>query len=210
MIAQLRGTLVDKGLDSIVIDVGGVGFQVAISLQTLAALPETGAQVHLRTYLQVREDALSLFGFATEEERRAFELCIGVTGIGPRLALATLSGLSPGQLADAVARGDTARLSRVPGIGKKTAERLVMELRDKFEKAGIAPAGGAAAGRRAGPGAAAAAPLSGVAATVVAALCNLGYKPAEAERAAEQALKERPDDKVEVILRTALQSLQRG
>jgi Holliday junction DNA helicase RuvA len=110
-----------------------------------------------------------------------------------------------------VARGDTARLSRIPGIGKKTAERLIMELRDKFEKAGIAAAGGgaAAARRPAGPGAAAV-PLVGVAATVVAALCNLGYKPAEAERAAEQALKERPDDKVEVILRAALQSLQRG
>ena len=135
MIAQLRGVLVEKGLDHVVLDVNGVGYLVAISLQTLQALPAQGQEVQLKTYLQVREDALQLFGFATEDERRAFELCISVSGVGPKLALATLSGLDPAALAATIGAGDVARLTKIPGIGKKTAERLVLELRDKLATA---------------------------------------------------------------------------
>lgn len=197
MIARLRGTLVDKGLDTVVLDVGGVAYEVSVSLQTLQALPPVGQEATLRTYLQVREDALQLYGFADEEERRAFLLCISVSGVGPRLALAVLSGLDPEGLAQAVQRGDVARLTRLPGIGKKTAERLVVELRDRFgppRGRGGAPAGALSTG----PGA-----------EVVAALQNLGYRPQEAERAAQQALAQEPGAPLEVLLRTALRALQR-
>lgn len=204
---MLRGTLAEKGLDRVLLDVGGVGYEVAISMTTLQALPQAGHEVTLRTYLHVREDALQLFGFYSDEERRAFELCISVSGIGPKLALATLSGMDPGTLADAVRRGDVTRLCRIPGIGKKTAERLVMELRDKFERAGISPAGR----RGAAPDPRQARPErpSGIGADVVTALCNLGYRPADAEQATDRALAEQPDAPIEVILRQALRALQR-
>lgn len=203
MIAQLRGTLVEKALDHVVVDVNGVGYLVSISLQTLQALPQQGAEVTLRTYLQVREDALQLFGFASDDERRAFELCISVSGIGPKLALATLSGLDPAALGEAVRKGDIARLTRVPGVGKKTAERLVVELKDKFERSGR-PAAGAA-----GEGGKAASQLGGVFGDVVRALCNLGYRPADAERATEKALGDNAGAPIELILRQALRALQR-
>lgn len=208
MIARLSGVLVEKTLDSVVVDVHGAGLLVAVSLNTLAAIGPVGQPVQLLTHLVVREDALSLYGFATPEEKRAFELCIGVSGIGPKLALALLSGLDGPGLFKAVSDGDSARLKRVPGIGPKTAERLVMELRDKVP----APAGdkGRAAAR---PGAAATSArgtgLVGVIADVAGALCNLGYKPADAERAAERAHTEEPGAAVEVMLRRALRLLQR-
>jgi Holliday junction DNA helicase RuvA len=206
VIGQLRGTLVDKGLDTVLIEVGGeaggVGFQVAISLQTLQALPQPGQPVTLRTYLQVREDGLTLFGFATEEERQAFELLISVTGVGPRLALSALSGLDPGGLFDAIRRGDTARLTRIPGIGKKTAERLVLELRDKVDRAGPR-------GRGAAPAAPGAPGPGGLFQDVVKALCNLGYRVEDAERATQKALAEQPGQPIEAVLRQALRSLQR-
>ncbi len=210
MIAQLRGTLIEKGLDQVIIEVGGVGYLVSISMQTLQALPQQGQEVTLRTYLQVREDAQQLFGFATDQERRAFELCISVSGVGPRLALATLSGLDPGSLAEAIKRGDVTRLTRIPGIGKKTAERLVVELRDKFDKAGIF--GRSAGGTTAAPASAASSrpeTRGGVGADVVNALCNLGYRPADAERAAEKAMADNQGAAIEVILRHALKALQR-
>jgi holliday junction DNA helicase RuvA len=202
MIAKLSGTLADKGLDAVVVDVGGVGYLVSVSLQTLQALPPQGQPVALLTYLQVREDALQLFGFATAEERHAFELCISVSGVGPKLALATLSGLEPDALAEAITRGDVARLQRIPGIGKKTAERLVMELRDKF-----GPARGS--GRGAAAGAIRATGLAGPAGDVAAALQRLGYRPQDAEKAAEAALAQEPGAALDVLLRKALRSLQR-
>lgn len=192
MIGMLRGTLAEKGLDRVLLDVGGVGYEVAISMTTLQALPQAGHEVTLRTYLHVREDALQLFGFYSDEERRAFELCISVSGIGPKLALATLSGMDPGTLADAVRRGDVTRLCRIPGIGKKTAERMVLELRDKF-----------------GAPATTATPQSkmGGAQAVSSALVNLGYKPAAAERAAAEAGKAHPGAAVAELVKAALRIL---
>lgn len=207
MIAQLKGTLADKGLDAVVVDVGGVGFAVSISLNTLAVLPQVGQPVGLYTYLQVREDALQLYGFATPEERRAFELCIAVSGIGPKIALAVLSGLDARGLAKVITDGDVHRLKRVPGIGPKTAERLVLELRDKVGRIGVSPEAAAARGEARVPSRAGAG--GGLAADVAIALGNLGYKPAEADRAAETALAEDPAAPIEAVLRRALRLLQR-
>lgn len=209
MIAQLAGTLALRGLDAVVVDVGGVGFSVAISLHTLSSLPQTGQPVRLLTHMVVREDALLLYGFATEDEREAFQLCVSVSGVGPKLALAALSGLDPAGLALAIRQGDVARLQRIPGIGKKTAERLVVELRDKFHapsREAREGARGAAAGAAAGPGAGASAALR---ADVVTALCNLGYKAADAERATDQAQRDEPSAPIEQVLRRALRALQR-
>ncbi len=204
--------MVDKGLDVVVVDVGGVGFRVHISLSTLQSLPSPGQPVKLLTHLQVREDALTLYGFATDDERRAFELCLSVTGIGPKLALSVLSGLGAAALGDAITSGDVGRLVRVPGIGRKTAERLVMELRDKFKPQrpvagrGSGPSSRGAGGQRGG----------GMFDDVVGALCNLGYKPADAERVVTQVLESTngdgnasPAPAIEEVLRKALRSLQK-
>ena len=209
MIARLAGVLIEKTLDSVVVDVAGVGFHVAVSLNTLAALQQVGQPVQLLTHLVVREDVLALYGFATPEERRAFELCIGVSGIGPKLALALLSGLDGPGLFKAVSEGDVGRLKRVPGIGPKTAERLVMELRDKVPRAG---APGVTSGDKARAGTASAlatAGRGGVLSDVAGALVNLGYRPADAEKAAERAHAEEPAAAVEAVLRRALRLLQK-
>jgi len=191
MIAQLRGTLVDKGVDHVIVDVGGVGFRVAVSLTTLALLPPVGAAALVHTELIVREDSLSLVGFATVDERAAFDLVTGVQGIGPKLAMSILSTLDAGELARAVRDGDHARLVRIPGIGKKTAERLVLELRDKFTGASASTAAPKIAGSQA----------------VSSALVNLGYKPAEAERAAAEAGKAHPGAGVAELVKAALRLL---
>jgi Holliday junction DNA helicase RuvA len=195
MIAQLRGTVVEKGIDHVILDVGGVGFRVAVSLNTLATLPSTGQTAQLLTHLVVRinaEDVLLLVGFATADERAAFDLLTGVQGIGPKLAMAVLSTLDAAELARAVRDGDHARLTRIPGIGKKTAERLVLELRDKFA-ASASPAPVAKRG--------------GGTPAVVSALTNLGYKPAEAERAAEKAAAAHPGAGVADLVKAALRIL---
>jgi Holliday junction DNA helicase RuvA len=184
VISLLRGELVERAIDSVVIDVGGVGYRVTVSLHTLAALPQAGGQARLLTYLQVREDALTLFGFATERERTAFELCISVQQVGPKLAMSILSTLTPEELADAVRREDVARLRKISGVGQKTAERLVLELRDKVDKAGLGTAPRAAAPV---PDATARGADEAVVAQVVSALTNLGYRPAESKDAAERA-----------------------
>jgi Holliday junction DNA helicase RuvA len=209
VIAQLKGLLEEKGLDAVVVDVGGVGYAVSISLNTLAVLPQVGQPVRLYTYLQVREDALQLFGFATPEERRAFELCIAVSGIGPKIALSVLSGLDARGLAKVITDGDVHRLKRVPGIGPKTAERLVLELRDKVGRIGLGPEAGAARGEARTPSRVSAGAGGGLAADVALALGNLGYKPTEADRAAEAALGEDPGAPIEAVLRRALRLLQR-
>jgi Holliday junction DNA helicase RuvA len=191
MIALLRGKLVDKGLDHVLVDVGGVGYRVAVSLNTLAALPAVGEPAQLHTHLIVREDSLSLVGFASVDERAAFDLVTAVQGIGPKLALSILSTLEAHELGAAVRAGDHARLTRIPGIGKKTAERMVLELRDKFGGI-VAPA---ATKKVAGS------------AAVSSALVNLGYKPAEAERAAAQAAEAQPAAAVPELLKAALRLL---
>jgi Holliday junction DNA helicase RuvA len=193
VIARLSGTVVEKRADAAVVDVSGVGYLVHVSLQSLARLPPEGGRIDLRTYTHVREDALQLFGFATEDEERLFLLLIEVSGVGPKLALNVLSGMPAGELAHALVEGEIARLTKIPGVGKKTAERLVVELRDKLKTAAWAP-------KPQGPPA----PLAGTGA-LVSALVNLGYKPAAAERTAEAVRRSLgPAAAVEDQLREAL------
>lgn len=173
MIARLDGVLLEKRADSAVLDVQGVGYLVHLSLQSMGRLPPEGARAQLRCYTHVREDALQLFGFLTAEEEELFHLLIGVSGVGPRLALNVLSGMPAGELAVAILHGELARLTRIQGVGKKTAERLVLELKDKIKTSGLA-----AAPVSRPPGAPSEALLS--------ALVNLGYRPAAAERTADQ------------------------
>lgn len=192
MIALLRGALVEKGIDHVLLDVAGVGYRVAVSLNTLAALPATGGAATLHTELIVREDSLSLVGFATVEERAAFHLVTSVQGIGPKLAMSILSTMDAAALGSAIRDGDHGRLTKIPGIGKKTAERLVLELRDKFGAAtSSAPQGRGLGGSQA----------------VSSALVNLGYKPAEAERAAADAQKAHPGAGVADLVKAALRIL---
>jgi Holliday junction DNA helicase RuvA len=180
MIARVRGTLLERELDRVTVEVGGVGLEITISLQTRAHLTEVGREVSLYTYLNVREDALQLYGFRSPEERQAFLLCLSVQQVGPKLAMSILSAIDADGLAAAIRAGDHVRLKKIPGVGQKTAERLVLELKDKIDRLGAGPGREPAAPAR--PGA-----LSGPAATVAAALVNLGYKGTEAERAAKEA-----------------------
>jgi len=140
MIGRLTGTLVEKAPPLVLLDVGGVGYEVDVPMSTFCNLPALGGSVTLLTHFVVREDAQQLFGFLTVAERGAFRELVKISGVGPRTALSVLSGLSVGELADAVTRQDGARLVKVPGIGRKTAERLLLELRDKLDSAGVAGA----------------------------------------------------------------------
>jgi Holliday junction DNA helicase RuvA len=142
MIASIRGNLLFIGVDHAVVETGGVGFLVYAPRNVLGALGEIGAEVRLYTHLHIREDLLALYGFATSDQRHLFETLLSVSGVGPKVALSMLSSAPPDELRAAIAGGDTARLARVPGIGKKTAERLVLELRGKLDFKGL-PATGA-------------------------------------------------------------------
>lgn len=185
MIARLKGRLLEKEPHQVLIDVGGVGYRVSIPLSTLYALPSDGEEVTLRVHMHVREDHLALFGFYTRDEQDLFEKLIEISGIGPRLALAILSGLPAGDLVTAIADGDAARLRAIPGVGPKTADRVVLELRDRVrrmqktreEQAGDARGSGRSAGRS-------------VRHDVVSALVNLGYRENQAETAVRRALAE--------------------
>ncbi len=195
MIAQLRGRLLEKHANRAVVDVGGVGYDVTISVATFSALPGTGAETRLHIHTHVREDALALFGFATADEKLLFERLIAVSGIGPKLAITILSGMEAEALVGAIRGNDLARLTRIPGIGRKTAERMVLELRDKLD----AFATGAAA-----PAA------SGIEEEVLSALVNLGYQRPAAERALAVASKNGgPSPDFEVLLRQALGQLSK-
>ncbi len=198
MIARLSGILLEKQLDGVVVDVGGVGYQVAVSLNTLSVLPAVGQPVELFTHLHVREDAMLLYGFASRDERKAFLLCTAVSGIGPKLGLSLLSSLDAASLFAAVAADDVARLRKVPGIGPKTAERLIIELRDKVPKTAATPVPKQIAAEHVG--------LYG---EVVGALVQLGYRAGDAERATGVALKEQDSAPIEHVLRRALRALQR-
>jgi holliday junction DNA helicase RuvA len=138
MIHRLRGTLVEKDTEGVVLDVGGVGYRASASLATLRALPSLGEECVIHTRMVVREDAMLLFGFATKEERAAFDSLTAVSKVGPKLALAVLSSMAPAEIAEAVARGDVLKFASVPGLGKKSAERLVLELKGK-DVASLAP-----------------------------------------------------------------------
>lgn len=179
MIASLRGILQDKRPNQIVVDVHGVGYDVAIPVSTYSALPDNGAEVTLRVHTHVREDAIALFGFLTADERSLFEKLIGVSGIGPKLGITVLSGLAAADLTNAIRSGDIQRLVRVPGIGKKTAERMVLELRDKVDLAGIGTAPVSAQKS---------APFSDIEYDVLSALMNLGCQRPAAEAAIRKAV----------------------
>ncbi len=195
MIALLRGRLLEKQPGRVIVDVQGVGYDVAIPLSTFYPLPEPGAEVSLRIHTHVREDALALFGFGTSLELQVFERLIAVSGIGPKLALAVLSGIEPQELVSAVQRGDIARLTAIPGVGKKTAERIGLELKDRLSLA------------IAGTGAAGLPPGAGVRDDLVSALLNLGYHRPLVERAVDAALSGGGEASFERSLKRALQEL---
>src|SRR5215210_1455347 len=140
MIALLRGTLLEKNPSRLIVDAGGVGYDVQVPLSTFYVLGEPGTSISLRIHTHVREDLIALYGFATTLEQDLFERLIGISGIGPKLALAVLSGIEPGELVAAIERSDVARLTAIPGVGKKTAERIVLELKDRLPKATLVPA----------------------------------------------------------------------
>ena len=205
MIASLRGALSEKGAGDCVVEAGGVGYRVMISTHTAAALPDAGAPVFLLTHQVVREDALMLFGFADAEERRLFELLITVSGVGPRVALAVLSGLKPQALARAIRDENIAGLVAIPGIGRKTAERLVVELRDKLDviaTASGAPAPGASAGAARGV-----LPRSERFDDAVAALVRLGYSASQAQEVVRRVAEDGETVSLEDLVRRALSRL---
>ncbi len=200
MIAHLRGRVLEKQPNRIVVDVGGVGYDVFVPLSTFYGLGDAGSDVMLRIHTHVREDALLLYGFATRLELELFERLIGVSGIGPKVALAVLSGLEPPDVIRAIGRGDVARLTTIPGVGKKTSERIVLELKDRLPAV-------AETGRADADGAASAA--GEIREDVLSALMNLGYHRPLAEQAVESALKAMPGVGFERTLKQALRELAR-
>ncbi len=200
MIASLKGIVAEKNLNDATLDVGGVGYRVHFSLLTLARLPEEGQSVHVRVRTVVREDAFDLFGFLSRAEEEMFLLLTSVSHVGPKLALAVMSGLEVGELAQAIGRGEVARLTKIHGVGKKTAERLVLELKEKVKVVAIS-----SSREDARPAAGQGGPRS----DLVSALVNLGYKPQQAEKAADVAAERAGEAAAfELLFREALKSLR--
>lgn len=199
MIGRLRGTLVSRQPPWLLVEVGGVGYDVEVPMSTLYDLPPNGKEVTLLTHYAVKDDGVALYGFLREAERALFRHLLKVSGIGAKIALAALSGASTDEFARRVQAGDIAALTRIPGIGKKTAERIVVELRDRIGGMGVALPGTAS-----GPGAAP--PDAAAEATV--ALQQLGYKPAEVARLVQKAAVE--GDSAEAIIRKALRAALGG
>jgi len=195
MIGQLRGRLAGKRPNQVLVDVGGVGYLVQVPLSTYAALGELHTEVTLLIHTHVREDTLALYGFVSAREKHFFEVLISASGVGPALALKILSGMSVEELVPAIRVGDLARLTRIPGVGRKTAERMVVELKDKLEAVALEAEKPAAASP------------AGVEADVVSALVNLGYDARAAEGAVGEAKREAGAGNFEKLLRAALQSL---
>jgi Holliday junction DNA helicase RuvA len=196
MIGRLTGRLAAKAPDQVLLDVAGVGYLVHIPLSTFYELPAQESPASLWVHTHVREDALALYGFLTERERSLFLLLLGVTGIGPRVALTVLSGIPPAELVDALRRQDVRRLVAVPGVGKKTAERMVLELAEK-----VASLPGEAPGK---------APAAVAADDVISALVNLGYRKAEAERAVDAIGRAGAPSDFGAFLKEALRRLTAG
>jgi holliday junction DNA helicase RuvA len=194
MIALLRGVLIEKHPNQAIVETGGVGYDISIPVSTFTKLPDTGVEVRLRIYTHVREDALALYGFLSQDEKALFEKLIGVSGIGPTLAVKILSGLAAGDLITFIRRGEVERLVKIPGVGKKTAERMVLELRDKLP----APAGEEAP-------AAPAEALSPIDQDVLSALLNLGCARPQAEAAVRKAKVAGPSLDFEPLFRRALE-----
>jgi holliday junction DNA helicase RuvA len=193
MIAHLRGRLLSKEPNRAVVEAGGVGYDVMISIPTFTGLPNPGSEVALHIHTHVREDALALFGFLTPQEKQLFEKLISVSGIGPKLGITVLSGMSTEFLVAAIRGNDVAQLTRIPGIGKKTAERMVLELRDKLQ---ALPAAHVAA-------------ASPVEEDVLSALVNLGYQQALAEKAISVAQKSGKRESFDALFRESLAQLRK-
>ncbi|MGO8719084.1 MAG: Holliday junction branch migration protein RuvA [Acidobacteriaceae bacterium] len=194
MIAHLRGRLLSKTPQTAVVEAAGVGYEVAISIPTFTALPAEGNEVALLVYTHVREDALALFGFTTPTEKRLFEKLLSISGIGPKLAITVLSGLPPERLIAAIHGQDHATLTHIPGVGKKTAERIVLELKDKLQE--LAPVGNTGAS-------------TPVSEDVLSALVNLGYQRAVAQKGVEAAIARNPgaDKDFETLFRAAMAAM---
>jgi holliday junction DNA helicase RuvA len=206
MIAHLSGTLLSKQATSVIVDVSGVGYEVTIPLSTFYDLADAGSNVQLRIYTHVREDTLQLFGFKTARERELFLKIITVTGIGPKLGITLLSGMNADELIASIRTNNLARLTLIPGVGRKTAERLIMELREKvaeLSSAQIEEEFGAK------PEVSAASNEDTVRADALSALLNLGYQRSGAEKAIDHAIGEGGDITVESILRRSLKKLAR-
>jgi Holliday junction DNA helicase RuvA len=199
VIAHLRGRILEKHPNRLVVEVGGVGYDVFVPLSTFYGLADQGCEVALRIHTHVREDALVLYGFKTLLEQTLFERLVAVSGIGPKVALAVLSGIEPAELVSAVESGDVARLTAIPGVGKKTSERIVLELKDRLPRPESIAAGPGAIGPDAFP----------LRDDVLSALLNLGYHRPLAEKAVTTALKSAPDGGFERTLKHALRELAR-
>lgn len=195
MIAHLRGRLLSKTPQAAVVEAAGVGYEVAISIPTFTALPAEGEEVALLVHTHVREDALALFGFTAVAEKRLFEKLLSISGIGPKLAITVLSGLPPERLIAAIHNQDHATLTRIPGVGKKTAERIVLELKDKLKDLSSVAVAGAS---------------TPVSEDVLSALINLGYGRPVAQKGVESAIARNPEaaKDFETLFRTAMAAMQ--
>jgi holliday junction DNA helicase RuvA len=205
MIAYLSGKLLEKEANSVIVEVNGIGYEVAIPLSTFYELGEIGSDVELRIYTYVREDTLSLFGFKTQREKELFLKLISVSGIGAKSGIGILSGMSADEIINAIRSNNLMRLNSIPGIGKKTAERIVIELRDKINTitAGVAEPSKATDSGPAPSG-------NEVYDDAVSALVNLGYQRAAAEKSINQAMQEGTEMSVQKLLRRSLQLLAKG
>jgi Holliday junction DNA helicase RuvA len=197
MIAHLRGKLLHKTPQQAIVEAGGVGYDVMITVPTFSALPNDGAEVSLFIHTHVREDALALFGFTDATEKRVFEKLISISGIGPKLAMTILSGLSVDRLVGAIRAQDHAMLTKIPGVGKKTAERVTLELKDKLDDLAIATPGAGSV-------------IGAVAEDVLSALVNLGYQRTAAQRAIETAVEREPAAKenFEALFRASMVAMR--
>jgi len=200
VIAFLRGRVIDKQPNRIIVDVSGVGYDVHVPLSTFYEVGDAGAEVSLRVYTHVREDTLQLFGFLTDLERQVFERLIGISGIGPKLAIAVLSGMDSRDVIAAIQRADVARLTGIPGIGKKTAERIVLELKDRLMQLAVPVAAGVSAAAPTG---------DRLREDLLSALQNLGYHRPQAEKAIDASLKGNADTNFEQALRAALREMMK-
>jgi holliday junction DNA helicase RuvA len=199
VIAHLAGTLLEKHVQRLIVDVGGVGYDVSVPLSTFYTVGDPGSRVALRIYTHVREDALQLFGFATALELALFERLIAVSGIGPKVALGVLSGIEPAELIRAIRAADVVRLTRIPGVGKKTSERLVVELKDRLPQAPAAE-----------PDTATPAAADGdVRDDLLSALGNLGYQRAAIEKTVDKVLRASESRVFEALLRAILREISR-
>ena len=195
MIAHLRGTLLEKHPNQVIVESGGVGYDVTVPISTFSAMPGEGAEVRLRIHTHVREDQIALYGFLTQEEKSLFEKLISVSGIGPKLAVTVLSGLATPDLIAAIRNSQVEQLVRIPGVGKKTAERMVLELRDKLEGIGMAAAASADKSTM----------LGALERDVLSALLNLGCARPAAEAAVRKAKATGTPDQFEPLFRKALE-----